>query len=492
MAMKRGLLAIGLLLALSAPAQAQEASGNGVAYGGRVTGTLNNATPRTVYTFEGLRGEVVAINLRATSGDLDPVLALLDAGGRTLLSQDDSAGSRDVVIDALRLPQSGQYYLVVGRFGYGLGSTAGAYELNIERIGVSSASGSALRYGDSVINAITHMQPQLFYSFRARRGDIVNIHMLRVSGNLDSYLQVVDSSAFLLADNDDAPGSGSLDAHIEGLVIERDGTYIIKATRYGEAAGTSTGRFVLTLEEADNSGLGNSPQTALTIQFGQTQENEITAAGAARYFAFDARRDDLISARMNRVSGSLDPYLVLANAGLQELVADDDSGGGQNARIEGYRIPADGRYYLVARAFAGDGASPTVGRFKLELETLGNAFDGVPEGMQRISYGTSITGRIDEQTPEALFAFFGSERDPVTVTLSRGDGDLDPVLTLLDDQLNPLVTDDDSGSGQNARIARYVLPRTGVYYLRAGRYSGSDGNPNTRGSFILVLARLAQ
>lgn len=489
--MRRRWWVIGLLLALALPARAQDASG-GVAYGGRVTGTLNNAMPRTVYTFEGLRGEVIAISLRATSGDLDPVLALLDASGRTLLSQDDSAGSRDVLIDALRLPQSGPYYLVVGRFGYGLGSTAGAYELNLERIGVSSASGSALRYGDSVINAITHLQPQLFYSFRARRGDIVNIHMQRVSGDLDAYLQVVDSSAFLLADNDDAPGSGSLDAHIEGLVIERDGTYIIKATRYGEAAGTSAGRFVLTLEEADNSGLGNSPQTALPIQYGQSQENEITAASAARYFIFDARRDDLISARMNRVSGSLDPYLTLVNAGLQELAADDDGGGGQNARIEGYRIPADGRYYLIARSFTGEGAPATVGRFKLELQTLGNAFDGVPEGVQRISYGTSITGRIDDQTPETLFAFFGSERDPVTVTLSRGDGDLDPVLTLLDDQLNPLVSDDDSGGGQNARIARYVLTRTGVYYLRAGRYSGSEGNPNTRGSFILVLARLAQ
>ena len=49
-----------------------------------------------------------------------------------------------------------------------------------------------------------------------------------------------------------------------------------------------------------------------------------------------------------------------------------------------------------------------------------------------------------------------------------------------------------SGGGQNARIARYVLPKTGIYYVRAARFSGKDGNPNTHGSFVLVLAKLAR
>src|SRR5690606_13201466 len=129
----------------------------------------------------------------------------------------------------------------------------GSFDLSVERIGVSSASGSALRYGDSVINNITNMSPQVYYSFRAERGDIVNISMFSDSGNLDPYLQVVDSNAFVIADNDDVPGSG-LNARIEGLVIENTGTYIIVATRYGQAAGTSTGRFILTLDTAVGSG----------------------------------------------------------------------------------------------------------------------------------------------------------------------------------------------------------------------------------------------
>ncbi len=486
------LIVISLLAFLTAaPLAAQDEADEpeiGVAYGGRISGRINNTTPRTVYYFDGLRGEVVSIALSATSGDLDPVLTLLDSAGQVIINRDDTAGSRDVRISAFSIPQSSRYYVVVGRFGYGLGSTTGEFELNVERIGVSSASGSALRYGDSVINNITSMTPQVYYSFRAERGDIVNIKMLRDSGNLDPYLQLVNSSAFVIADNDDLPGSG-LDAEISDLLIEESGTYIIVASRYGEAAGISSGRFILTLEQASGSGLGNSAQSAVPLLVGTSVEDELTNDIFTRYYVFDARENDLIGARMSRAGGSLDAFLVLADANLQEIISDDDSGGGQNAEIKSFLIPADGRYYLIATRFEREGGK-TIGRYRLELQNLGSAFDGVPEGSERLTYGTTITGRIDDTTPETLFAFFGEAGDAITVSLNRGDGDLDPQVSILGSDLAVLAQDDDSGGGQNARIARYVLPQTGLYYIRAARFSGDDGNPNTQGSFILVLAQV--
>jgi pre-peptidase len=483
-----------LLFALlaSTPLLAQDtANENGVSYGGQISGQITNSKPRSIYYFDGLRGEVVSITLTTTKGDLDPVLTVMDANGTIIAAHDDSRGSRDVTINALSVPQSSRYYIVVGRFGYGLGSTTGEFSLDVERIGVSSASGSALRYGDSVINNITNMQAQVYYSFQAQRGDIIDVRMLRDSGNLDSYLQVVDSKAFVVADNDDVLGSGSLDAGINGLVIQATGTYVIVATRYGEAAGTSSGRFILTLEEASNSGLGNSAQAAIPILFNDAQEGEITDHDFAKYYTFDAKKNDLITIRMSRLKGSVDSFLALADANLQELVTDDDSGGGQNAKIEGYLIPADGTYYIIATRLDREKGT-TAGRYKLELQSLGNAFDGVPPGTQRISYGTTITGRVDDATPEVMFAFWGIKGDAVTISLNRGDGDLDPVLNILNSDQNVVKQDDDSGGGQNARIARYVLPRTGIYYIRATRFSGTDGNPHTAGSFILVLARVFQ
>ena len=479
-----------LLLLVVAPAAAQdEEDGSGLRYGAAMTGRLGNNTPRAVYYFEGLRGEVVAINLRVTSGDLDPVLTVLDNSGQLIASYDDREGRRVPEIPSLRLPQSDRYYVVVGRFGYALGTTAGEYELRIERIGVSSASGSMLRYGDQITNRINDMTPQLYYSFRAERGDIVNITMRRISGDLDPYLQVVDSQAFVISDNDDMLGAAApFDAGIMGLIIEESGTYVIVASRYGQTAGTSAGNFVLSLQEADNSGLGNTPQTAAPLRLGDVVEGSLSERQFARYYRFEAQANDLVTVRMNRTGGSLDSYVVIANAGLQELIVDDDSGGGQNAAIEQYIIPAPGTYYIIATRYEREDGT-TTGSYRLELQSLGNAFDGVPEGVQRIAYGTTVTGSIDDATPEVLYAFWGVEGDVITVSMNRGDGDLDPVVSILNSDQRAVVSDDDGGSGQNARIDRYVIPVTGTYYVRAARYSGDTGSPDTRGSFVLVLAR---
>ena len=52
-------------------------------------------------------------------------------------------------------------------------------------------------------------------------------------------------------------------------------------------------------------------------------------AHARREF-FEAKQNDLITIRMNRINGTVDSFLVLADSNLQEVASDDDSGGGQN------------------------------------------------------------------------------------------------------------------------------------------------------------------
>jgi hypothetical protein len=469
-----------------------ESEENGtLTFEGVIEGVITASAPRAAYFFDGLRGEVVTISLETTSGDLDPVLLVVSESGSIITNRDDTLGNRDIRIEALTIPRSGRYYVIVGRFGFEMGSTAGGYTLAIERIGVSGESGSALRYNDSVINNINNMQPQVYYSFQAQKGDIIDVLMERNSGNLDPYIQIVNEHSEVIADNDDEFGSNSLDAAIQGLVVEETGTYIIIASRYGEASGTSSGLYILTLREAENSGLGNALQTALSLPYGTPAEGEITNQNVLKYYRFEARQDDIISIRMSRTSNTLDAYLVLTDSNLVELITNDDSAGSQNAAIENYRIPQDGIYYVLATRLDRE-AGTTSGAFRLELQGLGNAFDGVPEGMLRIAYGSTTSGRIDNLNTEWVYAFFGQEGDAITLSVNRTDGNLDPVLTLLDADRNPLTEDDDSGEGQNARIARYELPRSGIYYVRITRFSGIDGDPNTEGGFILVLARIAR
>jgi hypothetical protein len=491
------ILIVLLLMALAQPAFSQEVTqegAGGIAYGTQVVGELNDVNPFAEYVFAGLRGDVVTVTLEVTGGDLDPLLTLVDTQGNLLATRDDTssgtpAGARGIRLESLHLPVSGAYRILVGRFGYGLGSTDGNFRLTLERVGASSASGSAMRYGDSLINTITDTQPQLYYSFRARRGDIVAVQMHRVSGDLDPVLQIVNQRSLIIAENDDVPGSGSQDAQISGLIIEEDGTYVIIASRYGQGAGRSTGSFVLTLQATDTSGLGSTVLAAIDIELGQTITGEITNERHEQFYRFFGRQNDTITISMTRAGGdSLDPLLVLTNTALQEITSNDDSFGTQNATIENFTLPADGAYYIIATRYQRAGGT-TTGSFTLDLESAGSpeSFTGVPAAAAQLTYGSSVSGVINDASPQTVYSFQGNAGDTVSVIMTRMDGNLDSHLSILDSQLRELVSDDDSGGDQNARIDRFTLPETGTYYIQASRFSG-QALP-TSGGYLLVLTQ---
>ena len=461
---------------------------SGVEFGSLIEGRIDNNNPRQVFYIDGLRGEVIQFDLTAVSGNLDPVLSVFDDTGQLIFHRDDTRGNLNIEQN-LTLEKTSRYFVVVGRFGYSLGATSGDFELRMERTGVLSEQGSTLRYGDSVIDTISNTNPHVYYTFQANEGDILTVEMVRASGTLDPYLQVVNSDRYVIADNDDQIGSDTKNARINTLLIEQTGTYIIVATRYGGVAGDTAGSFALTIDEADNSGIGNSSLAPYPIKYGETIEGALTNTQYERFYTFNARRDDLISISMERgTSRQLDSYLILANAGFLSLIEDDDGGIGKDSRISQYRIPADGTYYVIATRYEGkEGTSE--GDYKITLETAGNAFDTVPEGVMTINYGTSITGNISDDNPEDLYAFYAQQGDTITMSMNRTDGNLDSVIELLDNLQQRILRDDDGGNGQNARVERYNIPYTGLYYIRTQRYDGTNGDPTTTGSYVMVLAQ---
>jgi hypothetical protein len=484
------LMLLGLLCALSAlqlAAQAPPADDEArLVFDTPVTGSIDEGVPARQHAFEALRGEVIELRLGVTGGDLAPSLRVFASDG-TLVLDLTSAGTAPVA-QTFSLPTSGVGAIVVGRAGLAYGQTAGSYVLEIGRTGVRSEEGSVLRYGDSVINTIDGLQPQIYYMFYGQRGDLLTVEMVRSSGSLDPYLQIIDSDATVLADNDDDHPSTS-NAAIRGFLVEESDEYVIVASRYGLAAGESVGGFVLTLDTAENSGLGNTIAAPVPLLAGQPVEGALSDAQFERYYRFTARRDDVLSIAMDRSDGTLDPYLILADANLVPLFENDDGGAGQNARLDRIRITADGIYTIVATRYDGQ-AGETSGGYTLVVESVGSAFDGVQPTIPHLEYGMTATGRIDDQTPLRQYVFWGRAGDTITASLTRSDGDLDAVLELLDADQVRLLRDDDGGLNQNARIERYPLPYTGVYYLNATRFEDASGAGVTRGSYILVLARV--
>ena len=480
---------LSLILALSASAQERDlpldearSEPDGV-----IRGQLDDGNPREVFYIDGLRGEVIQFELRATEGDLEPVLGVFDNTGNLEFYR-GVAGSDLAIKQDLTLKATGRYFVIVARFGQSLGSTAGAYELHMLRAGVLSEQGSALRYGDSVIGTISDTEPQVYYSFQAQQGDILTVSMVRSSGTLDPYLKVVDEERFVIADNDDQAGADTRNARIDALIINRTGAYIIIASRYREVDGDSAGSFVLTIEEAENSGTGSSQLAPLPIRYGEAKTAVLSHRQYERFYTFNAEEDDLITISMTRGSaGELDSYLILADEHFSSIFEDDDSGGGQNARIADYRIPADGKYHIIATRFEGSKGN-SLGAFLLTLDAVGSAFQDVPSDAANINYGTSVPGKIDAANEHDLYAFYARQGEIITVSMTRVDGDLDAYLELLNASQEVVLSNDDGGNGQNALIDSYTIPFSGLYYIRARRFSGGNGNPNTSGSYVLVLA----
>lgn len=450
-------------------------------FGTTLRGTLDDRTPRRLYTLDALRGEYISIELRAISGTLDPVLTIIDATGKPLLIRDDSAGDINAIVNTVRMPANMRYTVVVGRFAYALGSTSGDYELRVERIGVSPESGSALRFGDTVASTITDAEPQIYYTFRAQRGDIITLTMRRDSGTLDPFLRIVNASRQIIAENDDF--GASRNARIERFTIQQDGQYLIIASRYGGEAGQTTGNFLLTLQRADGSGLGVSPEVGIPLLDGIPDQRDLSSERWQRYYVFSARRDDIIKLEMNRIDGNLDPFLDLLAPDGQLLVSHDDivEGINRNSLIEGFRIPRDGVYTVVATRFERQ-AGTTIGRYQLTLTIQGNAYASVPTDIGIIEYGMTMTAFLDDTRPDVLVAFYGDAGDVVQVAMNRSEGNFLPTVTLLDRGQSPL-TASEPGSA-NARISGYTLPSQGIYYLRMERQNGTGS-----GGFTLLLTR---
>jgi hypothetical protein len=470
-------LAIGTSRPASADVRYQ--AGTPLNYDQPVTGALDDQTYRQVYTFTGRADEVVAISMSQTTGDLDPYLLLTDELGNILAVSDDDGLGVDALIAFKRIPADGRYFVIATRFGQSQGSTAGEYTLLLEHVGLGGTQDTVLRYGDSVFGRVTQEEPQVFYFLRARRGDVINVTERRISGNLDPRVDLATADGIVLVSNDDAPlAEGQLDAGIRHYTILETGVYLIVATRFGDKAGDTDGGYVLEVTQTPPEELGKRPDEARLIDYGMTMSASIDDEVPVRYFRFDARRGDVITATLTADSGNLDPLLKLADADLVELTQNDDSLSGHDSRIAAFTLPRTGTYYLLATR----SNDRTSGSFSLQLTgrvgiTGGRALE--------IVYGATVSGLIEDGNSSEEYVFLGQQGDVIEITMERASGDLDALITLYDSDRKQIAFDDDSGGDQNAAIKGFVLPRDDMFFLVASRYEREQGT--TSGAYLLTL-----
>ncbi len=476
-----------------------------IAVGEALTGALDNTRYAASYALTLQAGQTIAISMERLSGDLDPYLLLYGPDGAEVAANDDAVvpfGGIPVNarIDRFTAPISGQYTIQATRFGVENGASSGEYRLSVTESQAALAPGAGtLRVGDTVEDAITDARPVIEYTIQLEAGQTITVTMEALDGVLDPYLVLLDASGRELANNDDAAtqvGTSTYNAQIAGFSAPTDGFYTIRATRFGETVGTTTGPYRLSVSAGGPAG-GPPPATQVvdggTLAVGTKVSGEIGGDTYAVDYTIVLNAGQTIAVTMEAESGDLDPMIVIYDPAGGLAAYNDDAvspvGGNRfNAQITGYTAPTGGAYIIRATRFNMD-TGTTSGTFVISVAPGRpvSAANGGP-----ITLGQTVTGELTATTFAVDYTITLAAGEPITVTLIALDNRLDPTLVIRDSFGNEVAYNDDAepqvgDSEYNAQIVGYTPRLAGQYTIRATRFLQEGGT--SIGRFELRVER---
>ncbi len=395
---------------------------------GQATGAINGKNPGDAYTFQGKAGETVTIRLRATGGgSLDPYLALLDASGTTIASNDDENNTTRNSLITTALPTDGKYTIIATRFAQAGGGTEGYYLLTLIRgraagvptsvpvtpvnqtipatAAATASVGSGLPPGsiEAVLSwnskadlrlLIRDPQGRSVYTDNPRidsggilsRSDNLNCKTLNGVSPLD-YIYwnaprppagTYEVKVFENGNcGDSVPVTFTLNVNVSGQQVlnvsaapgPNKQVYLLTFTVDANGNGikdNGNGDYVTNEFTAD---ISSAIQSATNLVYNQAAvTGRITADAKYTVYTFKAIAGDKITITMNRTDGNLDAVLFLIGPdGKAQLAFNDDDTALSNgdSRIR-YTMTADGTYIIIATHY-GVELGGTLGGYRLQL-----------------------------------------------------------------------------------------------------------------------------
>jgi hypothetical protein len=230
---------------------------------------------------------------------------------------------------------------------------------------------------------------------------------------------------------------------------------------------------------------GHLYQGGIPLNFDQPVTGALDDQTFRQVYAFTGQADEVVAISMSQTDGDLDPYLLLTDERGNILALSDDDGPGSDALIAFKRIPADGRYFVIATRF-GQAHGSTAGEYHLLLEHVG--VGGTQDEV--LQYGDSVFGRVTQEEPLVFYFLRVQRGDVISVTVRRISGNLDPRVDLATADGLVLVSNDDDPLAEgtlDAGIHGYTVLETGVYLIVATRFGDKAGD--TEGSYVLEVAQ---
>ncbi len=240
------------------------------------------------------------------------------------------------------------------------------------------------------------------------------------------------------------------------------------------------------IDLGDQDDFGESEGTAGEVEVGGSVGGDIEQSGDRDWFAveLDAGTSYRFSLRGESSDGGTlsDGLLKLREADGTELASNNNSGVGTDARL-GFTANASGTYYLEA---AGSGGA--AGTYTLETNIWSVAPPPPPfgeddhgnDGRTATSFGVGerITGTVEQVGDHDWFAIDLEEGTDYRFALRGASSDrgtlIDPLLQLRDIQGNLIAQNNNSGVGNDARLA-FEADQTGLYFLDASAVGSHTG-----------------
>ncbi|MCP2732447.1 trypsin-like peptidase domain-containing protein [Limnofasciculus baicalensis] len=197
-------------------------------------------------------------------------------------------------------------------------------------------------------------------------------------------------------------------------------------------------------------------------------------------YAFQGRVGQRVEIDM--IGQEIDPYLILLDPNGNDLAQDDDSGGGNNARIA-ITLPETGTYLLIANSYQARQA----GTYKLRTQGTATATSGGNSVSQErfilreegnLGYGSSVLP--SDGSLFNLHTFEGTAGE--SVTISAVSADFDTYVALLDSNGNLIGENDDASENNPNATLTITLPRTGRYGVIVNSYDKTG-----RGQYVLTV-----
>lgn len=458
-----------------------------------IGGQLSESDQNHIYTFDGVAGEFVQIELNRVSGTIDPVITVYDPEGIPMAIDDNSGGERNAILRNIQILNDGLHTIQVNGDGF-----PGNYSLrlfvNSQAVPVTPTTlptptptatlnllnpspvplqlGNRLEDHQLVLGILDRPGDVVIHPFYLGVGQIVTIGVSPAIGSqIRPRIEVLNPEGEIVATATASTSNAGGDALITPLFADIEGVYQIFVT--GED--NVIGEYVI--------GFGGG-STWLNVIRGTVSADTGVEAIIERRGQRDAwlvalGEGDIISAAVSANDNSaLDPILELVPVDdPSTIIAIDDNGGGDfNPLLNNIRITESGAYYLRIKA----SQAATIGSYTLIWRYVNRAPTATPFP------ATSPLLTVDDFVTDHSYNFYpfqGSAGQTIRVEVVASDDSLlDPIVALVGVDGDVIMEVDDSEGDLNSRFTM-TLPEDGTYNIRVNGYL-------SEGAFELTVQEL--